>query len=351
MAFNRPSLATIIDRVKNDLESRLGISGASLRRSFVAVVARVIAGISHMLYSFIEWVYKQMLPDTADKEQLIRWAAIFGIRLKEASFARLSIVATGVNSTSIPAQTGFRRSDGVEYTTVETASVSGGEATLTVICASPGANGNCDEGVELQLISPIAGLDSTATVDSTVENGADEESADLLLERLLNRIQEPPRGGSKNDYETWAKEVAGVTRAWCYPGQFGMGTVGVTFVMDEREDSILPETEDVDLVQEYIDDRRPVTAEVTVYAPIENSVDFEINLNPDTVAIRTAVTAELKDLFKRTSSPGTTTLLSQMNEAISIAEGEFDHTIVSPSADVVPAATEINVLGEIDWGT
>ena len=68
-------------------------------------------------------------------------------------------------------------------------------------------------GAKISLLSPVANINSDATVSEIVIIAADEETLESLRERLLNRLRLPPLGGSANDYVTWAKEVAGVTRS------------------------------------------------------------------------------------------------------------------------------------------
>ncbi|CQD36526.1 hypothetical protein [Yersinia mollaretii] len=40
---------------------------------------------------------------------------------------------------------------------------------------------------------------------------------------------------------------------------------------------------------------------------------------------------------------------SRINEAISIATGEYKHVLVSPTDDVQLAATELPIVGELTW--
>ena len=62
--------------------------------------------------------------------------------------------------------------------------------------------------------------------------GTDTETDEQLRARILQRIQNPPMGGSAADYVAWALAVPGVTRAWAAPEQ-GIGTITVRFLMDD----------------------------------------------------------------------------------------------------------------------
>lgn len=349
MAFQRPTLTDIIERVFSDMTSRLALQGALLRRSVVGVLARVLAGASHMLHGHLEWIAKQVIPDTAD-EWLPRWAAIWNVPRRDAEFAGGPVTFTGtINGATIEAGTIVRRADGVDYATQADATITAGTATVDVLAVAAGAVGNADSGAALALLFPIAGVNSSATVAAGgIVNGSDVEDIESWRARLMARIQQPPHGGADFDYKAWALEVPGVTRAWVYPLHLGPGTVGITFVRD-NDPNMIPDAPEVQAVQDHIDSKRPVTAEAVVFAPIADDLDFTIAVTPASAAVKAAIEAELRDLLARESEPGGTLYLSRINEAISIAAGEFDHTLISPSADVVMATGHLAVMGVITW--
>ena len=159
----------------------------------------------------------------------------------------------------------------------------------------------------------------------------------------------PPHGGAAGDYERWALEVTGVTRAWAVPALYGLGTVGLWFMTDDLTANGIPDAAKVTEVQTYLDTLRPITAEVTAVAPTPVSLDFTIELTPNTATVQAAVEAALEDLILRESEPGATILLSHIREAISTATGETDHVVTVPAADVTHAAAEIAVFGAITW--
>ena len=102
-------------------------------------------------------------------------------------------------------------------------------------------------------------------------------------------------------------------------------------------------------MQAYIGDRKPVTAAVTVLAPTAVALSMTIALTPNTLAVRTAVEAQLTDLLKREAKPGGTILISKLREAISVAAGENNHVLSVPSADVAHSTGQMPVLGTITW--
>lgn len=352
MAFARPTLNEIIDRIVADMSSRvLGIEGAVLRRSILGVIARTQGGAVHLLYGYLDWIARQVIPDTADAEYLERWAAIWGLTRKAADYAAGHVIFTGTNGSVIPAGTIVQRQDGVQYEVQTEATISGGTATTDVEALVAGDAGNLDEAERVFLLSPITGVTTSATVGTGgIVDGLDTESDTRLRARLLARIQEPPQGGSTADYEQWALAVSGVTRVWVTPNGLGLGTVLVHFVRDD-DVSIIPDSGEVADVQDYIDERRPVTADVTVAAPTADALDLTIQLSPNNATVRAAVTAELTDLLRRDAEPGGTILISRIREAVSVAAGESDNVVVTPTADVTHATGHIAVLGTITFST
>jgi len=349
MPFSRPDLPTLINRAEADIETRLPGADARLRRSNLNVLARVHSGAAHGLYGYLEWIARQVIIDTADGDMLERHASIWGVARKAASPAVGSVTVTGANGAIVPADSTLARSDGAQYTTDAEATISGGTATIAVTAVDGGQAGNASAASLLSFDTPIDGVSATATVAvGGLTGGADIEADEDLRARLLARIQQPPHGGASYDYVAWALEVPGVTRAWVYPAELGLGTVTVRFVRDD-DASPIPDAGEVTAVQEYIDSVRPVTADVTVVAPIAVPLNFTIDLAPDTAAIRAAVEAELRDLLLRESEPGATILLSHIREAISLASGENDHVLTVPAANVTHAVGEMATFGTITW--
>jgi uncharacterized phage protein gp47/JayE len=349
MAFERPTLLELVARIQADFVSRLTLDGSPLRRSVVNVMVRVLAGAVHMLYGFCEYLAGQLFPDISDAASLKRQAAVYGISAAAATYASGLVTVTGVTGTTVPTGTILRRADGVEYETTGDVTLASGTGDLPIDAVLAGEDGNTDSGVELTFESPIADVDATGTVEAAgLLGGADEESTAAVRARLLQRLRNPPQGGAEADYTSWALEVAGVTRVWVYPRELGAGTVTVRFMRDDDVDPF-PSAGEVTTVQTYIDTVRPVTAIITVLAPVEKVWAFTIALDPDTAAIRAAVEAEIVDLFLREGEPGETIPLSRVSTAIGNADGIDAFTLTTPAVDLTHATGELPSVGTITW--
>lgn len=349
MAFERPTLPQLIDQGAAEFESRLPGVLARVRRSLVGVINRVLAAGLSALYQYAEWLNKQAWPDQADAEFLGEHGARWGVTRTEAVAATGTARLTGTDGVTVPLGTTLQRADGVLYATTAEGTVAAGQALIAVQAQTLGQAGNAGINTALSLTTPISGVATAATAYTALAGGADEEADDAYRARILQRIRQAPHGGSADDYLAWALEVAGVTRAWVYPGEQGAGTVVLRFMRDDDAASAIPDAGEVAAVQTYIDARRPVTAAVSVVAPVAVALNFTIQLTPNTAAVKGAVEAELTDLIRREAMPGGTLLLSHLREAVSVAAGETDHVMTVPAANVVYATGQIATMGVITW--
>lgn len=348
MPMQRPTLQQLIDQGSAEFESRLPGVLASLRRSVVGVINRVLAGALSALYQYAEWLNQQAWPDQAEAEYLDDHGKRWGIERTPAAAATGTVRLTGIDGTAVPVGTTLMRSDGLTYTLAADAVIAAGQALVTAQAQQLGAAGNAGIGTSLVLGSPVPGVSAVATTHTVMAGGADAEDDEPYRARILARIRQVPQGGSADDYVAWALQVPGVTRAWVSSGDFGAGSVAVRIMRDE-DDSPLPDAAELAAVQAHIDHLRPVTAAVYVIAPTAVPLNLSIQLLPDSAAARAAVTAELADLIRREAAPGSTILLSHLREAISSAAGEFDHVLTVPAANVAHGAGEIATLGVITW--
>ena len=161
---------------------------------------------------------------------------------------------------------------------------------VSVISIGTGQDQNLLEGAELTVNSPPAGVDSTATVSGgPLSDGRNVETDQEAAERVLDRIREPIRGGTEGDYEQWAIEADdSVTRATILRFSNGLGTVGVVITAGTTDINtaidngdpiiVVPSSDLIQKVRDYLNTKRPVTDCVSVLPPIEVGQDVTVKV-------------------------------------------------------------------------
>ncbi|MCG9094469.1 baseplate J/gp47 family protein [Laribacter hongkongensis] len=346
--FTVPTLPALVERARRDLSA----TGDPLRRSDIEVAARAVAGGEHGLYGYLDHVATQsMLVTATDTEWIERHASMWlgpGAR-RPAVCGTGKARFRGAVGVQIAKGAVLQSSrTGQQYAVRDDAEVpADGVVDVRIAAIETGPASELSGGESLMLVSPQPGVSSDA-VALWVSGGTNEETDASLKARTLERIRNPPQGGSAADYITWAMQVPGVTRAWCLPGHLGVGTVAVLFVRD-GDDGPLPDATEIGLVQAHVDQLRPVTAELTVMSPVEKPVPYRIRVSPATADVKLAIESALIGLHYRECEPGSPLLRSHVSEAISGARGEHDHELLSPAADVHAGATEMLTFGGVEW--
>lgn len=351
--FKKTSLQSLRDRAISTINTYVSGADANLRRRVLNVIATVLAGMGDEILRRVDYLIKQIFIQEADEEYLIKHGQMRRFPRKMSQKASGAYEITGNQGAIIPKDTKLKRADNVIYTSIEEAIISSeGNATVKIEADDVGKNGNASAGTTISFTSPVPGVSTHGKVDSFgLTGGSDIEEIESYRERLLFFIQNPSTGGSKTDYIIWAKEIPGVTRAWCYPTESGAGTVTVRFMMDYTYADGIPLPGDVQRVKEHIATKQPATATVYIEAPIPDPMDFVFeSLYPMTTESEADVENKLKSLIQSSSSePGGSIKLSKINGAISNATGNEDFKLITPNSDINLDKGHISILGSITY--
>jgi len=361
MPFDRPTLSEIASRILNDFKNRIEGASTFLRRSVIKVMSIVYAGAVHLLYEYQQWMFKQFFASTAETTYLELMGSEYGIARTAGVKATGAGTSTGTNGLIVPADSELQSSSGNIYKIDTAATVSAGVIDLDITAEQVGDDYNESAGTSLTFVSPIAGISSTVLIDSSgITGGTDKETDDEYRARILERKRQPPHGGADFDYEKWAKEVSGVTRAWSIPLYNGIGTLGLAFVRDNDSDLLPSDTEKLEVYNYIISHTDtvtgkivgiPVTAELGFFMIplVKLAVNFTIKITPNTSDVRASITSRLNDLMTEDGGPEQTIYISRMYEAITSAVGETASLIISPDADVTASTNQVQVLGDITF--
>lgn len=358
MPWTTPTLKDVRKLTRDFVVSAMGAT-TLIANSPLRIMSDCQAALTHLALLYLDWQSKQYLPDTAETEWLDRHGNIWlrnadGSKgRKEAAFSHGSIYCTGTAGVTVDIGSVLYGIDGQFFETTEEIVLGSGSTAVGVMAQIAGSAGNVAAGETLSFQSPKSGVDSSATVIE-ITGGTNVEIDDNLRERVLFRIQHPPMGGDADDYIEWTLRVPGVTRAWSYPNEMGVGTMTVRFLMDElRADNHgIPTEDDIDAVMLYLDTVRPVTVkDLFVVAPIAQLYNLTITgLVTDNSATRARIEASIKKMEAKRQKPGQTMYRAWVDQAVSDAVGE-DHHELSFSSAVMPYPSYMPVVGTINYGT
>lgn len=369
MPYSRPTLTDLQRGVASDISAHLSGADALLRFSNLGITGRAQAGLANLHYGYLDWIAKQAVPFTCTDEFLQGWAGLKGVFLLPAQQATGAVTFAGAVGTPIPSGAGVVRSDGVAYTTTAAATIgAGGTAAVPAIANADatgltGAFGNASLGTTMTLSQSIAGVQSNGVVSTEFKGGFDLETNDGLRNRMLSAYQQPPQGGAKSDYETWAKQAPGVTRAWCVPNGFGAGTV-VVYVMQDvlraatggfpqgangvatTEARGVPATGDQLAVANYLMTLQAAVGLLYVAAPSSHPVNLAIQGLP--AGLQATASAAVQGVLQAQGAPGGTLPFGNIWSAIAnVAAGNY--FVVTPATDIVCTAGQLPVLGALTF--
>ncbi|MDI4664723.1 baseplate J/gp47 family protein [Xanthobacter autotrophicus] len=339
-------------KARPDADPRAIARAVRSSRGYVAAIIRATVLTVYTCHLHLRWWGDQYFPDTAELEQLLRHADIWGVTQRPATKAIGRAEVTGAPDVTIPALTRLQGAGTVIYEVVSAATVdAGGTAVLDIRAVDAGVSGNAPAGLVLTILDTVAGLTAqVATVDADgIVGGAPIETAASLLARLLAEIREPAHGGARFDYPRWIQNDFAASQVVCLPNWVGLGTVGVVVAMGTAAVPRPPIAAELDAMLAHIQGLRPVTADAYLLACELLPQPMTLAVDPYEARVRQAVDAAAAAFFAREATIGGRLYRSRLGEAISAAAGEYRHEMTVPAADIVPGPLQLPIPGAITW--
>lgn len=364
---------TILHRIIDDIRTRTGVSAVLLPHTIEAAFAAANAAAVHGLHRHQERCAATALWAVLFNDTYLGiWAATFGVNQKSGDKATGLIEVNGVDTTLVPTGTVWRRTaDDFEYVTTEDVTLTGGPTPIPVRASTSGTIGNAKNTTPLELTQAIAGVVTGAELSEDFTDGAEPETSDQLLQRLLQRLRFPPKGGGAGDYVRWQLENKGVTRAWEAGSMNGqlpeLGYITVRYVRDGNydEDPVFPySATDRQKIYDYIKARMPVGLEVVVPEPYNafdptpesnpdeyqlQALDPTIKIKPNTAAAQKAAGRVLRIALTRARLGPEVFPISLLVNALTSEELVQEFEIMDPVGNVVIDPYRVLVLGTPVW--
>ncbi len=247
-----PTINEIYLKIIQDFENRLGVTLQSWGRFFIKAYAMVMAGWLYMLYVKNYYVYRNMLPDTADSTinggTLERWGLIkLGRTPFKATEGKYIIEGIGDNGSTIPIDRTFTANgSGQTYMISAPFTFTPGNDSFEIISFEGGEIVRLAVGGKLTLTSPVLNVERSFTVVSEVQQPQDAEPLEDYRKKVIEAFRYIARGGAALDYKFWASQVAGVKNTYPYTGtplpqvnlfiesQSGNGTASPSLINDVK---------------------------------------------------------------------------------------------------------------------
>lgn len=191
-----------------------------------------VAGAVTDVHAHVDSAERDLMPDTAEGDGLVRWGGILEVDAKGATPARKSNALRVTGTSGTPILTGEALTDpvtGLRFQVNEDEVVPvAGFVDVDILAIDVGSQTRLAAGTQLQFDSPPAGIATIAELQLDMdEDGEDEELEGAHRLRVLAVLGDRPLGGSPSDFVAWALEVVGVSAAYCYPNRAGLGSIDV----------------------------------------------------------------------------------------------------------------------------
>jgi hypothetical protein len=355
MPFGRESLAVLLDRAYHNYLSLFKPLDKTPRYNLLRVFASADAGMYHQLLGDLGFLADQLFPDTATGEYLrLHWSDRVPPLYAIAAVGTIQI--PGVPNAAVPAGLVYASAAGRRYYTEAAYRIGeDGTAVVTVKAEASGADTNLAPGEALSLVSSIPpGIDSTALVAGDgIIGGADGESDEAYLVRVLQALRNATRYGKPGDFADWALDASPeVSKAWEFKNFGVFGALLIQVVGGSQTDGVT-QVGSLALVTEYISTVAPPVL-FTVRTPALIPLNPVIALLPaeDTVPNRDLAVSRLTAYLEATAAPGIRYTAGILREAIIdgvVISGAAVKLNGSATGDVETTVLQLPVLGEVSW--
>lgn len=257
------------------------------------VRSRALGGVISGVYADQKKIADDAFPLLSREEALEKHLnTYFGSGFIQPTLSSGTVGVTGTIGSSIPAGTDLIYSpNGNAYKTSTLLNFTSASAlTVAIASVSTGQAQNLLQGANLLMPSPPPGVTaSVVVVNGAIGGGKDRETKEEAALRITNRLQNPPSGGTENDYKTWAKEAdpsvtdVNVLRFLYGPGTVGVivaaGTSDIDTAVDNNQAVVrVPNSTQLAAVRDYVNAKKPLT-DCAFYLPaVEVPIDVTIRV-------------------------------------------------------------------------
>lgn len=239
------------------------------------------AAVVEGLYHHQAYIQRQLFVQTADEPYLYIHAEELKVPRLGGTRASGSIKATSNIDLTIEAGSKITDGKGHYWSVITSTNLNANvEMVISVSADQVGASWNFT-GATLLWVSPIAGLNGTASVVS-IAGGSDEEELEAWRARMLESKQLGQARDRESDLERAMKSVPGIGRIYIYKKRRGLGSMDVAITAVGNPPT-LPNQVLKDVAQLVLDEEGGFWADCRVYSPTEQLLNISAVVKGDGV--------------------------------------------------------------------
>jgi uncharacterized phage protein gp47/JayE len=355
VSFQRDSLAVLLDRAYAKYTSLFQPIGKTPRYNLLKVFSSADAGMYHQLLGDIDFLARQLFPDTAEGAYLREhWSS--RVTPLYAASAQGNVTLTGTVNKSFPAGLLLKSDSGEMYYTEAAGRIgAAGSAEVKVTAQNTGVVTNLAAGEELKIVSALpSGIDSAALVaEGGITGGADAETDAEYLARVLIALRNPSRYGKTGDFALWAIDSSvEVSSAWEFPNFGVFGALLIVVINGNQVDGV-SQVAGLAAVRSYIDSvAPPICYEVRTPELVSLNPAVTLPAQEDTLQNRETAVNRLKAFLQVTAEPGVSITAGALRTAIidGVAITDAQVTLGGSVTGIMPTTIlQYPVLGEVEW--
>lgn len=357
--FTAPTSSEILLDLRNSVKAEVEETDPWIWPNNLVPTLKALAQALRSAYLRMQFIHEQAFVSTAKAEYLdFHGIQTGGLSRNPATYA-MGKVSVGLVDPSvfitIPDSVSFYRSDNLRYVSVGKTKIIRDGDLINVRAEDTGFRYNSDEGTLLIPVVPISGASSFIVNEDGLLGGSEGESDDSFRQRILFLKQNPPHGGSPSEYVEWSQTKKGVTRVFPMRATPQPGSATIYFMMDGLGNGV-PSAANVADLQNILNSLAPADADVQVKAPTPVAVNITISgLNPNTPAMRDAVSQSIAAQFIRKAYPATVTTPSVfprawITQAVASTPKWVSSLTTIPAGDVtLSTAGQLPIMGSVSF--
>lgn len=343
----------ILSRMSGKFEELAGYEAD--RASDIGIRLRVLAGEIYSMTSEIEWLRKQMFPDTATGAQLDLHGTQRGLSRRRGRKAdgllvfRLDMPLEF--DLVIPIGTVCTVEDGsLNYVTTEEAEIYSGDTFAWVACEAENSGEKYNIAADrVKTIVTYFSVGIRINNASSFIGGTDDEDDDSFRKRIFESYRSVPNGADAEYFRQTAESVEGVQSASVYAST---DTAGLVFVVIGGRGAI-PSDDVKNAAAALLAEKAPlgitVSTQKTGTIPVNVSVNISVRSGYDINEVKSDVESVIRKFFLD-MSVGEDFRAAALGSAVIKVDGVTNYSF-SGTSDTSVSAASMAVLGTLTVGS